>query len=57
MSAASLGVLERVAAIAREAGGEILEVYRAGAVASTAKSDDSPLTAADLRSHLSLIHI
>ena len=51
MSAASLGVLERVAAIAREAGGEILEVYRAGAVASTAKSDDSPLTAADLRSH------
>jgi len=51
MSAASLGVLERVAAIAREAGREILGVYAAGAVASTAKADDSPLTAADLRAH------
>jgi 3'(2'), 5'-bisphosphate nucleotidase len=51
MSAASLGVLERVAAIAREAGREILEVYDAGAIASTAKADDSPLTAADLRAH------
>jgi 3'(2'), 5'-bisphosphate nucleotidase len=51
MSAASLGVLERVAAIAREAGREILEVYAARAVASTAKADDSPLTAADLRAH------
>jgi len=51
MSAASASVLERVAGIAREAGREILEVYAAGAVASTAKADDSPLTAADLRSH------
>jgi 3'(2'), 5'-bisphosphate nucleotidase len=51
MSTASLATLERVAAIAREAGGEILEVYAAGAVASTAKADDSPLTAADLRAH------
>ena len=51
MSAASLATLERVAAIAREAGGEILEVYAAGAVASTAKADDSPLPAADLRAH------
>jgi len=51
MSAASLATLERVAEIARDAGGEILEVYAAGAVASTAKADDSPLTAADLRAH------
>ena len=51
MSAGSASVLERVAGIAREAGREILEVYAAGAVASTAKADDSPLTAADLRSH------
>jgi 3'(2'), 5'-bisphosphate nucleotidase len=55
MSAASSGVLERVAAIAREAGGEILEVYAAGVVASTAKADDSPLTAADLRAHRLII--
>jgi len=51
MSVASLATLERVAAIARDAGREILEVYGAGAVASTAKADDSPLTAADLRAH------
>jgi 3'(2'), 5'-bisphosphate nucleotidase len=51
MSAASSGVLGHVAAIAREAGSEILEEYAAGAVASTAKADDSPLTAADLRAH------
>ena len=51
MSVASLATLERVAAIAREAGREILEVYGTGAVASTAKADDSPLTAADLRAH------
>ena len=51
MSVASLATLERVAAIAREAGREILEVYGDGAAASTAKADDSPLTAADLRAH------
>ena len=51
MSVASLATLERVAAIARDAGREILQVYGAGAVASTAKADDSPLTAADLRAH------
>jgi 3'(2'), 5'-bisphosphate nucleotidase len=51
MSAAHSGMLERVAAIAREAGREILDVYAAGAAAATAKADDSPLTAADLRSH------
>jgi 3'(2'), 5'-bisphosphate nucleotidase len=51
MSAASRVTLGQVAAVARAAGREILEVYAAGAVASTAKADDSPLTAADLRSH------
>jgi len=51
MSAASPAILERVTAIARAAGREILEVYASGAVAPTSKADDSPLTAADLRSH------
>ena len=51
MSAATPGLLERVAAIAREAGREILEVYAADMVASSAKADESPLTAADLRAH------
>jgi len=51
MSAADRGLLERVAAIAREAGREILAVYAAGATVATAKADDSPLTAADLRAH------
>jgi len=51
MSAATPATLERVAAIAREAGREILEVYAAGPVAPTAKADASPLTAADLRAH------
>jgi 3'(2'), 5'-bisphosphate nucleotidase len=51
MSTAVPGILERAAAIAREAGREILEVYAAGPAAPTAKADDSPLTAADLRSH------
>lgn len=45
----SLG--ERAAAIARAAGREILEVYGQGESARTLKEDDSPLTAADLRSH------
>jgi 3'(2'), 5'-bisphosphate nucleotidase len=46
------GLLERSTLIARAAGREILEVYAAaGALAATAKADDSPLTAADLRSH------
>ncbi|MGH8132963.1 MAG: 3'(2'),5'-bisphosphate nucleotidase CysQ [Steroidobacteraceae bacterium] len=44
-------LLERVTKIARQAGSEILEVYASGAPATTAKADDSPLTAADLRSH------
>lgn len=41
----------RVAAIARQAGREILEVYAQAESARTLKADDSPLTAADLRSH------
>jgi 3'(2'), 5'-bisphosphate nucleotidase len=51
MTAATAGLLEGVAAIARAAGREILEVYTAGAVAPTVKGDNSPLTAADLRAH------
>jgi 3'(2'), 5'-bisphosphate nucleotidase len=51
MSAATGALLGPVAAIARAAGREILEVYAARAVAPTTKADDSPLTAADLRSH------
>jgi len=51
MSADLGGLLERSTMIARAAGREILEVYGAGALAATAKADDSPLTAADLRAH------
>jgi 3'(2'), 5'-bisphosphate nucleotidase len=40
-----------VAAIARAAGREILEVYAQEGSAPTLKADASPLTAADLRSH------
>lgn len=42
---------ERVMAIARSAGREILEVYAEAAPGARAKADQSPLTAADLRSH------
>jgi 3'(2'), 5'-bisphosphate nucleotidase len=42
---------ERVAGIARAAGREILDVYAQGATARVLKEDDSPLTAADQRSH------
>jgi 3'(2'), 5'-bisphosphate nucleotidase len=51
MSAATHELLGRVAEIAREAGREILAVYAAGSVVATAKADQSPLTAADLRAH------
>ncbi len=51
MTAATIALLERVAAIAREAGREILEVYNRDGIAATAKADNSPLTAADLRAH------
>ncbi len=52
MSSASSGALaERVAAIARAAGREILEVYAQAAPAARTKPDESPLTAADLRAH------
>jgi len=44
-----------VAAIARAAGREILEVYGAADPARTFKSDASPLTAADLRSQLLIV--
>ena len=48
-------LLERVAVIARAAGREILEVYSSAVLAPTAKADDSPLTAADLRSHCLIV--
>jgi len=51
MSGAPHELLARVAAIARRAGREILEIYASGELASTAKADASPLTAADLRAH------
>jgi 3'(2'), 5'-bisphosphate nucleotidase len=51
MSAELLRLRERSTQIARAAGREILEVYAAETLASSAKDDDSPLTAADLRSH------
>ncbi|MBV8307526.1 MAG: 3'(2'),5'-bisphosphate nucleotidase CysQ [Gammaproteobacteria bacterium] len=55
MSAHDAALLEPAAAIARAAGREILEVYAVGAVAATAKADDSPLTAADLRAHRAIL--
>ena len=51
MSEGLSSLAERAAAIARAAGREILEVYARGETARTLKADDSPLTAADLRSH------
>jgi 3'(2'), 5'-bisphosphate nucleotidase len=49
MSGAAHELLTRVAAIARRAGREILEIYASGELAATTKADASPLTAADLR--------
>jgi len=51
MSGAPHELLARVAAIARRAGREILEVYASGEPAARLKADASPLTAADLRAH------
>jgi 3'(2'), 5'-bisphosphate nucleotidase len=51
MSVQLAALLEGTTRIARAAGREILEVYAAATLDSTAKADDSPLTAADLRSH------
>jgi len=51
MTAAPGALAERVAAIARAAGREILEVYARGALPATLKEDASPLTEADLRAH------
>jgi 3'(2'), 5'-bisphosphate nucleotidase len=50
MSEAPSSLAGRVAEIAQAAGREILEVYAQGETAATLKADDSPLTAADLRS-------
>jgi 3'(2'), 5'-bisphosphate nucleotidase len=51
MSAAPRALLDRAAAIAREAGVQILEVYASGEVEASSKADNSPLTAADLKAH------
>jgi 3'(2'), 5'-bisphosphate nucleotidase len=48
-------LLEQVAAVARAAGVEILDVYASGDVAATAKADASPLTVADLRAHALIV--
>lgn len=48
-------LLEPVAAIARAAGAEILEVYASGEVAASTKADASPLTIADLRAHALIV--
>jgi 3'(2'), 5'-bisphosphate nucleotidase len=48
-------LLDPVAAIARAAGREILEVYASGDVAATTKADASPLTEADLRAHTLIV--
>jgi 3'(2'), 5'-bisphosphate nucleotidase len=49
--AAPTELLARVTEIARRAGAAILEVYASGDPGTESKSDASPLTAADLRSH------
>jgi 3'(2'), 5'-bisphosphate nucleotidase len=46
-----VALLDAVVAIARAAGREILEVYAAEDLVTTAKADASPLTEADLRAH------
>ena len=51
MSVAAHELSAAVAAIARDAGREILEVYGAKEIAATRKADASPLTQADLRAH------
>jgi 3'(2'), 5'-bisphosphate nucleotidase len=48
-------LLDRTADIARRAGREILDVYASGAVAASAKADQSPLTDADLRAHALIV--
>jgi 3'(2'), 5'-bisphosphate nucleotidase len=51
MSDGRAALLGPLTEIARAAGREILEVYESGEFLETAKSDQSPLTVADLRSH------
>jgi 3'(2'), 5'-bisphosphate nucleotidase len=51
----SPALLAQVVAIARQAGAEIMAVYRNGPVAAEKKADDSPLTQADLRAHRSIV--
>jgi 3'(2'), 5'-bisphosphate nucleotidase len=51
MTADGGGLLQQILGIARAAGREILGIYESGQWAATTKSDDSPLTAADLAAH------
>jgi len=51
VSTAPVQLLAEVAAIARAAAREILEVYASGEAAASVKADNSPLTEADLRAH------
>ncbi len=59
VTADALAELSRLAtaavAIARRAGAEIMDVYGSGDFGETTKSDDSPLTQADLRAHRAIV--
>ena len=46
---------DAVVSIARRAGAEILDVYGSSDFGATVKSDDSPLTQADLRAHHAIV--
>ncbi|MEO7775236.1 MAG: 3'(2'),5'-bisphosphate nucleotidase CysQ [Steroidobacteraceae bacterium] len=48
-------LVDAVCGIARQAGEEIMAVYRSGHIAAQMKADDSPLTQADLRAHRSIL--
>jgi 3'(2'), 5'-bisphosphate nucleotidase len=48
-------LLPNIVKISRTAGAEIMEIYHSGDFSIESKSDDSPLTAADLASHRSIV--
>lgn len=52
---ADTGLLTAVREIARNAAREILDVYAQGAPAVTQKSDDTPVTEADMRAHRCIV--
>jgi 3'(2'), 5'-bisphosphate nucleotidase len=51
----SCSLLEGVIEIALRAGDEIMQVYESGDFGTTGKSDNSPLTQADLRAHNAIV--